>query len=87
MYCRNYTGTISHVLCREVCHTACVHIWESPLSEVSLYSYNIAANVNDIIDIVSMMICASSPHLHTILMNGLRYRGHAWGDRPTVSPQ
>ena len=21
MYCRNYTGTISHVLCREVCYT------------------------------------------------------------------
>ena len=32
MYCRNYTGTISQVLCREVYHTACVHIWESPLS-------------------------------------------------------
>ena len=21
MYCRNYTGTVSHVLCREVCYT------------------------------------------------------------------
>ena len=35
MYCRNYTGTASHVLCREV-YYYCVLIWESPLSKVPL---------------------------------------------------
>ena len=33
MYYRNYTGTVCHVLCREVCYMYCVVIWESPLSE------------------------------------------------------
>ena len=32
MYCRNYTGTVSRVLCREVNYILC------PLSEVPLYS-------------------------------------------------
>ena len=31
MYCRNYTGTISHVLCREVCYSVSLfgrdHYW------------------------------------------------------------
>ena len=26
MYCRKYTGTVSCVLCREVCCTACMHV-------------------------------------------------------------
>ena len=33
MYCRNFPGTASHVLCREVYYSL---IWESPLWEVRL---------------------------------------------------
>ena len=38
MYCRNYTGTVSGVLCRKVYYTVSLIIWESPLSEAPLYS-------------------------------------------------
>ena len=34
MNCRNYTGTVSRVLCREVYYIYRVLIWESPLSQV-----------------------------------------------------
>ena len=37
MYCRNYTGTVGHVLCGEMLLYSCVFIWESPLSEFSLH--------------------------------------------------
>ena len=37
MYCRNYTGTVGHVLCGEVLLYSCVFIWESPLSEFLLH--------------------------------------------------
>ena len=44
MYCRNHTGTVSHVLCREVYYTIdllkdrglyYVLIWKSPLSDAA----------------------------------------------------
>ena len=31
MHCRNYTGTVSRVLCRQVYYSGYVLIWESPL--------------------------------------------------------
>ena len=37
--CRNFTGTVSHVLCREVYYVYCVLIWESRLSEFPIYTY------------------------------------------------
>ena len=39
MYRRNYTGTISCVLCRDLLYHDIVLIWESPLSEVSMYIF------------------------------------------------
>ena len=38
MYCRNFTGTISCVLCREVCYTVSLFGARSPLLEVPLYT-------------------------------------------------
>ena len=37
MYCRKYTGTVSHVLCRGLLY--CVLTRESPLSEAPLQLY------------------------------------------------
>ena len=36
MYCRSYTGTISHVLCIDQGSLYCVLIWESLLLDVPL---------------------------------------------------
>ena len=38
MYCRNYTGTVSHVLCREVYYTVSL-FGESTIGSFTVHAY------------------------------------------------
>ena len=45
MYCRNYTGTVSCVLCREVYYILCPYLGESTIGGFTIFPHGCFGDV------------------------------------------